>query len=243
MNNSLPVSHLSPILLIGHLSQNITTSIPDPYYKIEMSRMKEILAKVEDDWKLHDRRLMFLPNWPLMHYLHMCAIYPPIDSTRQLWRFNVDSWKVGMKIKRMCNRWPIKLNHLDDMQIQGSSSKLIVWIMLTTLILYTTLLTELRSKIEVFHSFNWRFKQVLTKESIQKLKRSIFGQADQTGGRGESPPISLIASICENFRMYFHIIWFLDTQNGFYFIVKGMKMHKGTFCHCPFVHFSPSRHI
>ena len=32
------------------------------------------------------------------NHLHMCTIYPPINSTGQLWRFNVDSSKVVMKI-------------------------------------------------------------------------------------------------------------------------------------------------
>ena len=61
----------------------------------------------------------------------------------------------------------------------------------------------------------------LRKGSRQK-KRIFYGQADRKGGGGVTTP-GLTVAFVKILGLKTHWIWFLDTQNTFYLMVKGLK--------------------
>ena len=56
---------------------------------------------------------------------------------------------------------------------------------------------------------------------VVKKKRIFYGQADRKGG-GSAPP-GLTVAFVKILGLKTHWIWFLDTQNTLYLMVKGLK--------------------
>ena len=69
-----------------------------------------------------------------------------------------------------------------------------------------------------------------------KKKREKSGQADQwpLWGRGGHPPPAWPLLFVKILGLFTHWIWFIDTQNRFYFIVKRLKNACLMYFWCPF---------